>query len=175
MIQEKLFRNDLLYRLKTLGIHLPTLKDRCEDIVDIALYHAKIICDRYKLDPKGFSSDFIDTLKSYSWPGNVRELVHSVETAINAANNSPALMAIHLPTNIRLESMRLTIGANAPKKISAPVMTSYRDMINVTEKAYFKNLLINTEGDIKKCCHISGISRSRFYDLIKKHDLSRKS
>ncbi len=175
MIQEKLFRKDLLYRLKTLGIHLPTLKDRCEDIVDIALYHAKIICDRYKLDPKGFSSDFIDTLKSYSWPGNVRELVHSVETAINAANNSPALMAIHLPTNIRLESMRLTIGANAPKKISAPVMTSYRDMINVTEKAYFKNLLINTEGDIKKCCQVSGISRSRFYDIIKKHDLSRKS
>lgn len=175
MIQEKQFRKDLLYRLNSLGIHLPPLKDRCDDIMDIALFHAKIICDRYKLDTKGFSHDFVDTLKQYPWPGNVRELIHSIETAINASDHSPTLMPIHLPTNIRLESMRATLGSKISNKSKIPVMVPYREMIDSTEKTYFQTLLINTKGDIKKCCNISGMSRSRFYDILKKHDLSRKS
>ncbi len=175
MIKKNRFRKDLLYRLKSLGVHLPSLKDRCEDIIDIAIYHVKIICDRYKLGTKGFSPDFVDTLKLFPWPGNVRELVHSLETAINASGNSPTLMPIHLPTNIRLESMRATLGKKIPNDSQTPVMTNYRDMINSTEKEYFKNLLSSTRGDIKKCCGISGLSRSRVYDILKKHHLSKQS
>lgn len=175
LIKEKKFRKDLLYRLKSLGIHLPALKDRSGDIMDIALFHTKKICDRYQMDTKGFSNGFADALKIYSWPGNVRELVHSTESSINAAGTSPTLMPIHLPTNIRLESMRSILGPKNSQKPEMSGMTTYRDMISSTEKAYFETLLINTEGDIKKCCAISGISRSRLYDLIKKHELSRKS
>jgi len=175
MIQNNLFRKDLLFRLKSFGIHLPPLKVRSEDIADIALYHVKIICTRYKLDTKAFSSDFVDMLKSYPWPGNVRELINALETAINASGLSPILMPIHLPIHIRLESMRTNLKKNIPDDSKTPAMTNYRDMIESTEKAYLQNMLVITEGTIKKCCTISGLSRSRIYDLLKKHRLSKSS
>ena len=175
MIKAGQFRKDLLYRLKSLGIHLPSLSDRREDIVDIALYYVKIICDRYELGTKGCSSDFLDILRGFPWPGNIRELVHSLETAINASGNSPTLMPIHLPTRIRLESMRASLQKKIPDDSKAPASISYRDMIHSTEKAYFENLLSTTQGDIKKCCGISGLSRSRVYDILKKHHLSKSS
>jgi two-component system NtrC family response regulator len=174
MIQKDQFRNDLLYRLKTLQIHLPSLKARCEDITDIVLYHVKIICERYNLGTKGLSPEFMDVLKIYPWPGNVRELVHSLEAAINAAGTGPTLLPIHLPTHIRLESMRVDLDGKTNKEIIAPVMSRYRDVMDLTEKEYFKNLLIHTGGDIKKCCDVSGISRSRIYSLFKKHNLSKQ-
>jgi len=174
MIQAGTFRNDLLYRLKALTLELPALKDRIEDINDITTYHVKKICDRYKIKIKGISPDFIDMLKSYSWPGNIRELVNLLETAINAAVNSSILLPIHLPTGVRLESMRNSINKGLTEDIIASDITSYREMMDLAEKDYFMNLLLTTKGDIKKSCQMSGLSRSRVYGLLKKHGLSKK-
>ena len=76
MVSQKFFREDFLFRLRSLSIELPPLKERLEDIKPLAFYYINEICLRYQVDIKGFSSGFLDALTTYEWPGNVREVLN---------------------------------------------------------------------------------------------------
>lgn len=180
MVQEGLFRSDLLFRLSTFIIELPGLSERSDDIPLLARYHADRICAYYCIDPKGFSPEFITMLSMYRWPGNVRELVNTLERSIAVARNEPVLFPKHLPIQIRIEVTQKTIRkeetsstADFPDLESLPRLQDYRDGVYLkAEVQYLQNLMSQTGHEVSEACRISGLSTSRLYALLKKHGIS---
>lgn len=180
MVQEGLFRSDLLFRLSTFVIKLPRLYDRPEDIRLLARHHADRICTHYDISPKDFSPEFIHMLSMYSWPGNVRELVNTLERAIAVARNEMILFPKHLPIQIRIEVTQKSIqkedtatSSEASTLSTLPHLQEYRDAIYLkAEQQYLQDLMNLTEYNIAEACRISGISTSRLYALLKKSGVS---
>ena len=182
MAREGDFRNDLLFRLKSFVVELPSLRERSEDIGEIARHHIDRFCEKYGLAPKGFSPDFLDTLKAHLWPGNIRELVNTLDRALAAARFEPTLFPKHLPVDIRVQKARASVnhktlpdeppGTHAPHTL--PTLHEFREAATLqAEKNYLNDLLELCEGDIKEACRISGLSQSRLYALLQKHKVSR--
>jgi two-component system, NtrC family, response regulator len=173
MVEGGLFRSDLLFRLRTLTIELPSLASRKEDIKDLAMYHMARVCDRYQIGTKGFSPEFLDALMAYQWPGNVRELVNAIERSITAAYSSPTLFPKHLPLDIRVKVARSAIRKEVAPPVSLnaslPPLVEHRQ---AAERQYLQDLLYQTKGTIREACRVSGLSRSRLYALLKEHGLS---
>lgn len=82
MVHENKFRQDLLYRINTVEIHLPPLRERREDIQPLAEHFLKMYCKKYRKPLKKLSASLIKEFQTYHWPGNIRELQHAVERAI---------------------------------------------------------------------------------------------
>jgi two-component system NtrC family response regulator len=188
MANEGAFREDLLYRLKTFYLELPPLRVRLSDINELAYYYRDQFCKQQKLKRKKFSSEFLLVLKQYEWPGNVRELFQAIERSISEALDSNILYPIHLPPEIRIKVIQSGLADNDEETRNArgddaldavlesnpPTLKAAREAaIDDCEKEYLSRLLDRTHGDIKECCSIAGLSRSRFYDLLKKHDLGQ--
>ena len=186
MVRHRHFRKDLLFRLRAFGIELPPLSQHAEDIRELAVYHAGELCKSYGLAEKRFSGDFFDILASYEWPGNVRELFNAIERAISAARAEPIIFPKHLPTYIRVKLARSAVASqNSPQKVQTQCCETPRilpKLVEVRETAmadaernYLKVLLTSTKGSIPEACRISGVSRSRFYVLLKKYNLLKPS
>jgi two-component system NtrC family response regulator len=182
MVPENQFRGDLLFRLKSFEIELPPLRERSEDIRELARFHVDQFCERYGLTPKGFSPEFVDTLKAYHWPGNVRELVNILDRALAAARFEPTLFPKHLPIDIRVQRARAMVDRKAPPESpsttgSAPALPKLHDFREMAfaqaEKHYLQDLITLCGGDIKEACRIAGISQSRLYALLQKYSISR--
>jgi two-component system NtrC family response regulator len=180
MVQRKLFRRDLLFRIRSLTIELPPLKKRTEDIRDLVEHHVAQLCEEYGIEKKEFSPEFFPALASYDWPGNVRELVKALESAIVSARHEPMVFPIHLPTEIRAKMARTSVGDEhvgtrkrqtiTNRKQTLPRLVALREAaVAEVEKNYLEDLMSLTGGKIKEACRISGLSRSRLYDLLKKH------
>lgn len=186
MVEEGKFREDLLFRVRTLNIDLPSLRGRPEDIKELLVYYMAKLCERYGIGIKGFSPEFLNALIAYDWPGNVRELVSTLEKAISDAFQEPTLYPKHLPTDIRvkLKKTELTAERVTPNRVDGPMphslkffpaLKDYReDAILQTEKQYLENLIKHTEGNIKEACRISGLSRPRLYALLKKVNMTKQ-
>jgi two-component system NtrC family response regulator len=182
MVERGRFREDLLFRLRALTIELPPLRNRREDIKPLALHHITALCDQYGTDTKGFSPDFFDVLAAYDWPGNVRELNQAMEQALASAGPEPVLFPKDLPTEIRVSLARKSVGepssaiggtyGDLESLEELPTIQQLRDgVIADAEERYLRELLARSGGEIEECCRISGLSRSRLYSLLKKHDI----
>jgi two-component system NtrC family response regulator len=183
LVKEGKFREDLLHRLRTLVIHLPPLREIPEDLEELIAYYIRRLCKKYKTDIKGISPGFWDVCRSYDWPGNTRELIQALERAVIAARDESTLFPKHLPHHIRVKLARASVGHSKGKKISLrneaetsknlPQLQEVRDAaVADSEKQYLRDLLEITGRDIKQACKISGLSRSRLYTLLKKHQIS---
>lgn len=195
MVVNGQFREDLLFRLRSMVIALPLLKERGQDLKDLVFYYIARICERSGIGVKGISPEFLEALEAYSWPGNVRELVNTLDSAIAAAFYEPTLFPQHLPLHLRVFQARAAVYresksappearesavSETPREELAPaaaVLASYRDfrdsaMVEV-EKEYLKELMRLTRGNLKEACRISGLSRSHLYSLFKKYQVSR--
>ena len=84
-VEEKRFREDLLYRLNVVPVHVPALRDRASDIPRLADHFIEKVCLREGLEPKVLSPSALDRLMGYHWPGNVRQLEHAIEMAVTLA------------------------------------------------------------------------------------------
>jgi two-component system NtrC family response regulator len=182
MVKQGKFREDLLFRLRTLAINLPALRDIREDIKELVLYYMNTLCAKYGKDMKGFSPEFWDVLIEYDWPGNVRELIQALERAIIAAQDEPTLFPKHLPNYIRIKVVRESLNQkmavkgrsikNSGSLKSLPQIQDIRERaISEAEKKYLVDLISITGKDIKEACKISGLSRSRLYTLMKKYNI----
>ncbi len=182
MARDGNLRKDFLFRLKTFIIDLPSLRERTEDIDALAMFYMKSFCDRYGIGEKRFSPEFMQTLRDYSWPGNVREFSNAMEEAISMARYESTLFPVHLPTHIRVQQARVTVSnslSNQTSEVSAfPPSENFpklKDLLGKTESKYLQDLMMYTRGDIQKVCKMSGLSRSRLYDRLKKYEISRDS
>lgn len=176
MRKEGKIREDLLFRLRTLAIELPPLRERAGDIKELIAYYVNKICSRQRTEVKGFSPEFIETLCAYDWPGNIRELVNALESALAAALHETMLYPKHLPTHIRVRLIRDTV-SKKDDIVSPPVkmmtLKERRDSVFVKEeRQYLQELMSLTAGNIREACKISGLGRARLYQLIKKHGIA---
>ena len=178
MVADNLFRKDLLYRIRAIEIKLPPLKDRIEDVEEIVIKKLHQLSNRYQMESKAVSSEFLTALKKHHWPGNIRELINTLEYVLASAGKDPMLFPKHLPPEYRMSgldfgstSLERTDGPQKNDLLtgeSFPTLNTYRDRL---EKDYLKELINRSGGDRKQACQISGISQSRLYGLLKKHDL----
>jgi len=181
MVRQKQFREDLLFRLRSFSIELPPLRERKEDIKDLVTHYMAELGERYGIEPKEFSPEFLDLLASYPWPGNVRELINALEKTLITGRYEGVLFPKHLPTHIRVQIVRSSISEkgkaetkSAPSPRVFPNIQELRErLIEEAEKKYLQDLLSFTHNDIKEACRLSGLSRSRLYLLLKKHKISK--
>jgi two-component system NtrC family response regulator len=180
MVGQGRFREDLLFRLRTIIIELPPLREIPEDIKKLTLFYMNDLCERFEIAPKGASPEFWDIVTEYTWPGNVRELVQAMEKALLSAKDEPIMFPKHLPTYIRIHVARdffprkpvlpgaPEIRSGVPK--APPQLKEIRKAaVSEAEQKYLKDLISFAGGDNNKACRISGLSRSRFYTLLRKY------
>jgi len=175
------FREDLLFRLRTLVLELPPLRETKEDIKELMLHYLVRFCELYGSPMKGYSPDFLEVLMAYDWPGNVRELIQALEKAVISAKDEPVLFAKHLPDHIRIQLARASVLQKRPSGASAEASPATDQSLNLKdfreaemariEKDYLASLLRRTNGEVGEACRISGLSRSRLYTLLKKYGL----
>jgi two-component system NtrC family response regulator len=183
LVKRRDFREDLLFRLRAVTIEIPPLRERREDIKELIQYYMAKLCEDYGVEEKKTSPEFVDYLVRYNWPGNVRELIHALERAIAGAPEDPILFPKHLPTHVRVEVTRASVGEGPADEKSGrrkvhpvrvlPKLQKFREKaVAEAEQQYLKDLLSSAEGNIAQACEISGLSRSRLYALLKKYRLS---
>jgi two-component system, NtrC family, response regulator len=175
MIISGKFRRDLLHRIQSIIIHLPPLKKRKGDIIELILHYTKTLCSRYGVGSKSFSPEFLETMVAYEWPGNVRELINCLEWTIAAAGHELTLYPKHLPTSIRINSVYRDNGKTiVPDSASLPTLKNARESVMTeTELQYLRRLMDVAKGDLTDACRISGLSRPQLYALMRKHHLTR--
>ncbi len=170
------FRKDLLYRLRSLVIELPPLRERGEDILELARYYVNVLCLKYGRQQKEFSPEFIEALNSYGWPGNIRELFHALDRAFATAVDSTTLHTSHLPEGIRIDLARSSISRNRwrareARKITPEPLPSWKQYREQAEYEYLRRLVEETGFDVASACRTSGLSRARLYQLFRKYGL----
>jgi DNA-binding NtrC family response regulator len=147
------FRQDLLFRLNTIQIHLPALRERRDDIDLLAQHFLKQHVMRYRKAITGFDQESAAAMRSYAWPGNVRELNHAVERAVLMAQGKV----------IRLSDLALNASASVPK---------LDDMsLEEVEAFLIKKTLSRCDGNARKAAELLGLSRSAFYRRLEKYGL----
>jgi len=152
LVEEQLFRQDLLYRLNTVQIELPPLRERGNDILLLTEYFIQRFAIRYDKPGIRIGQRAIEYLNSHTWPGNVRELQHTIENAIimcEANIISPGDLNIRVPGPSDDESLDL----------------------ESVEKNTIAKALIKHHGKFSSACNELGISRTTLYHKIKKYDL----
>ena len=188
MEEEDRFRKALLFRLKTVELHIPPLRERPEDLRPLCINHVGRLCERYKIPLKGFAADFFTVLEGYGWPGNVRELFNVLERTVVVAGSEPTLYAKHLPRELRIAAAKAHIDRLRPgEAVGDPFLDnggglaavfedtdlpSLKEVKSRVEKTYLEALLRECDGDVGRMTSISGLSRSHLYALLKKFNLS---
>lgn len=148
------FREDLLFRLNTIEIHLPPLRERREDIPLLANFFLRQFAQRYRKPLANFASAAMQTLLEYSWPGNVRELEHAVERAVLMAQGEEVCSS----------DLGLRTGREGAGRID--------DMsLEEVESLLIKKALARYEGNVSAAADALGLSRSALYRRLKKHGL----
>ena len=177
------FRSDLLYRIRSVTIHIPPLRERFEDIRELVKHYVSKYCERTSIGIKGIAPEFFEALIAYPWPGNVRELLSAIEHAVSIARDDMLLVPKQLPEHIRIHAVRASVGSKArmqaPQHKAArdcepfPQLQQFRDNALVDiERQYLCDLVVLAQGDIEKACRLSGLARARIYGLLKKYGLS---
>ncbi len=182
-VAEGTFRKDLLFRLRSLSLTLPPLREHPEDIKDIVLYHSGKLCLTYGLPQKGFAPEFFECLMAYDWPGNVRELINTLDRALAEVRHEPTLYPNHLPSSIRVKAVRNSVSKETPEisaaqavaaGVNLPKLRDYREAaVAQAEREYLKELMTLAQNDLQEACRISDLSQPRLYALLKKHRISR--
>ena len=156
MVEENAFRKDLLYRINTVEIHLPLLRERPEDILLLSSHFLKIFSKKYNKKLAEFASTTEEKLRQYPWPGNVRELQHAIERAVILSDKE-----ILNPDDIIL--------SKEDAQITPMDAKSYR--LDEIEVNIIRNVLRMHNGNVSKAAKEMGITRASLYRRLEKYGL----
>lgn len=165
LIKQKKFREDLFYRLSVFPIPIPALRERVDDISELANHFLKKYCLEMKKPIKSFTNRSVEMLEKYHWPGNVRELQNTIERAVILAEGkkiTPDHLAIRLQ---RTDEIQLREGAGL-KEIGNHAQ--YR-----AEKAAIVRILRQVRNNKRKAAKILKIDYTTLFDKIKKYDIDK--
>jgi DNA-binding NtrC family response regulator len=148
------FRQDLLFRLNTIEIQLPALRDRREDIPALATHFLRQHAQRYRKNITSFEPGALQALLDHPWPGNIRELDHAVERGVLMAQG----------TTIRLGELGLRIDRDATSRIE--------DMsLEDVEGFLIKKAMARFDGNVSQAAKALGLSRSALYRRLQRYGL----
>ncbi len=147
------FREDLLYRLNTVEIRIPPLRDRRDDIPLLATHFLAQQAKRYGRPIEGFSAAAADALVGHSWPGNVRELQHAVERSVLMARGS------------RIEAADLSLRRRADGSMAVEELT-----LDEAERLLIEKALDRYQGNVSKAAQQLGLSRSALYRRLQRRE-----
>jgi two-component system response regulator GlrR len=150
------FREDLFYRIHVITIALPPLRERKEDITQLAKHFLTKYSEVMEKAIKGFAPAALQKLISYDWPGNVRELENAIESAVALSDG-----------DVIAEDMILPGRAGAPKDFQ-PLKDAREDF----EKKYLMQLIEFTGGNVSRAAKLAGKYRADLYELLKKYNLN---
>ena len=154
MVGEGSFREDLLYRINTIQIEVPPLRDRVDDIPVLAFHFLRVYCEKYNKPGKKISTQALEKLSNYRWPGNIRELQHSIEKSVilsDSAVLSPSDFSFHTITKGVIENDTTTLEEMEKKLIAESIKKHDNNLSIVASKL--------------------GITRQTLYNKLKKYDL----
>jgi DNA-binding NtrC family response regulator len=153
------FREDLLFRLNTVEINIPPLRERREDIPALAAHFLAKYASRYRKQIKAFSPESMEKLLEYSWPGNVRELDHTVERAV-----------------IMCRDEEIQLGNLGLQLLGRSRAVNLADMsLEESEALLISKALARYSGNISQAAEALGLSRGTFYRRMEKHGLYASS
>lgn len=156
MIQDESFRQDLLYRVNTVEIHLPPLRDRVSDIPLLAEHFLGVYSKKYRKRIKGISADAMKKLNQYQWPGNVRELQHALERAV-IMSDSDTLQPDDFLLSTRSE------------KVAEIEIDTYN--LDEVEKNIIIKVLKQNQGNVTQAATVLGLTRTSLYRRMEKYGL----
>jgi transcriptional regulator with PAS, ATPase and Fis domain len=160
LVKTGAFREDLYYRLKVITIRLPPLRDRREDIDELA----QIFIRRYSLAAgkpiSAISEDALERLRSYSWPGNIRQLENAIEQAV-VLSKKPVLTLDDLPQEVRED-------LPPPYDNAGDGQPFFSDMPSLEEvkKRYARYVMHRTRGNISRAAKVLDIDRRSLYRML---------
>ncbi|MBN2265392.1 MAG: sigma-54-dependent Fis family transcriptional regulator [Candidatus Aminicenantes bacterium] len=157
MVAQNNFRQDLLYRINTIEVRLPSLRERIEDVPLLVEHFLTVYCHKYGRPLKTASPAALRKLEGYAWPGNVRELQHAVDRAV-IMSDAPVLQ----PEDFFFSPDESAAGETAPA-----AGTSLDDM----ERRFVDRVLSKHGGNVSKAARELGISRAALYRRLDKHGL----
>lgn len=152
------FRQDLLYRINTVEIKLPPLRERDEDIEMLAAYFVDYYAKKYHKINMELNKQAIEVLRHYPWPGNVREMQHAIERAIIMSDGS-------LLTDVDFFFLR-------QKPMSKTGLLEKKSFnLDEMEKSMIENVITNQAGNISKAAKELGLTRAALYRRLEKHGI----
>lgn len=157
MVKENKFRQDLLYRINTIEIEIPPLRERFEDIPLLANYYLKHYSAKYDKNVTKIGDGALARMHKHSWPGNIRELQHSIERAVILCNNNV----------LQPEDFSFTA---APGKEDGQLSLEQYNLEEV-EKLLIRKVLKKYNGNITQAATELGLTRSSLYRRLEKHGL----
>ena len=152
MVDEGRFRQDLFYRINTIVIEIPPLRQRTEDIPSLADYYLHHFAEKYNKPVDEIRQDALEKLLSYPWPGNIRELQHTIEKAV-ILSESETLTALDIGMN------------ESPGSAFSPANLNLIE----NEKMLIRKALEKNKGNVSLTARELGINRSTIYEKLRKY------
>jgi two-component system response regulator GlrR len=162
-VREGKFREDLYYRLRVITLHMPSLKERPEDVIPLATHFLKTSAHEYRSPVVGLSHEAAQKLKAYHWPGNVRELENVIRQAVVLASGAT------------LRAHDLQLATDVPRQLAPsrePFCEAKARVIESFERYYLQEILHACDGNISRAAREAQKDRRAFFALLKKHGLA---
>ena len=157
MVYENKFRQDLLYRINTVEIPLPPLRERLEDIEPLIEYYLEVYCKKYKIPKKRVNTGTLKRLQMHDWPGNIRELQHAVERAVILSDST-----VLEPQDFFMEDKSDRRGNDfSPDNMN----------LEEVEKILIRKVIDKHGGNISRAAKELGLTRASLYRRIEKHGI----
>jgi DNA-binding NtrC family response regulator len=148
------FREDLLFRLNTVEIHVPPLRDRREDIPTLAAHFLRRYASRYRREISGLDASAIQAMAQYAWPGNVRELEHTLERAVLMCRGR------------EIQSSDLGLNLQRPQSPNLEELS-----LEAVEALLIRKALARFQGNVSQAADALGLSRGALYRRMEKYGL----
>lgn len=158
LVTQKVFREDLYFRLNVFGLLIPPLRDRPEDVLPLVSYILN------KLNPDRriiISLEAANILKEYTWPGNIREIENVLKHALILLENNDKILPVHLPAH-------LTKGCGESQE-----NRSLKEILSETERQVIKRALSDNDYNVEKCAHSLHIAKRSLYYRMSKLSITR--
>jgi DNA-binding NtrC family response regulator len=157
MVNEQKFRQDLLYRINTVEIAVPPLRERTGDIPLLVDHFLEVYCKKYKMPLKRVNPGTLRRLEKHHWPGNIRELQHAVERAVIMSEGN-----VLEPSDFFLPQ---------PEEDNAHLFDAANFNLEETERILVRKVIDKHGGNISKAAKELGLTRASLYRRIEKYGL----
>ncbi len=157
MVKENKFRQDLLYRINTVEISIPPLRERLEDIEPLVEFYLDLYCKKYKIPKKRITTGTLKRMQKHTWPGNIRELQHAVERAVILSDSN-----VLEPQDFFMDET----GERHDDDFTADNMN-----LDEVEKILIRKVIDKHGGNISRAAKELGLTRASLYRRIKKHGI----